>query len=172
MQKFINWILVIAACVGLFYGIGVIVPRNSTHKAKIKLDSDPRDLYRLVADVSTWPGWYPGIVSVSARPEHDGHPVWLVTNQERDTFELEITTAEEDSLLTASYSFEGRRCGLRVVFGWDGEGGRIHLTKTQDTPDPWARARMFFWPRDQTSPRKILDAVAAQLGETKRSEDA
>lgn len=172
MQKFINWILVIAACVGLFYGIGLIVPRATSHKAKIKLSADPRDLYALVADVSTWPGWYPGIAAVSARPAHDDHPVWLVTTKERETYELEITDSEKDSFLQASYSFHGKRCSLRIVFGWDGEGGRIHLTKSSDTPDPWARASMFFWPRDDSSPRMVLDAAAQRLGEENRSVDA
>lgn len=169
MQKFINWVLLLSACVGVFYGIGLVVPRKTTEIARIEFATEPRELFGLIGDVSTWPSWYPDVVSVRKLPEKNGREIWSLTDKAGETFQLEVLESEKESLFVASYFQDGSRYTLRIVFGWAGEGGRLHLTKTVDTGDPWRGARLFLWDGDDVSAPEILDAVAEHFGEARRS---
>lgn len=171
MKKFFNWVLVLCAFVGVFYGVGMVVPRSVTRSSKTQLQARPEELYTLVTDVSTWPKWHPDVSDVDQRPERNDHPLWRVTTKDGRTYELEVSQADEDSFWQASYTLGGSRCTLRMVFGWAGEGGRLHLTKTVDTKDPWMRARLFLWEGDDSSPLALLNAIAAHLGEAGRAEE-
>jgi polyketide cyclase/dehydrase/lipid transport protein len=172
MQKFINWLLVIGALVGLFYVIGLIVPRSETKKCETQLHVKPEQLYALVADVSTWPKWFPDVTAVREGPEKNDLPTWNLTFKDGTTSLLEVMNADEDKLWQAFYSRKGSRCTLRFVFGWYGEGGRIHLSKVVDTRDPWIRAKLFLWLNSDATPIAIVNALGQHLGEVGKTRDA
>jgi len=172
MQKFINWLLVIGALVGLFYVVGLILPRTEIKKCETQLTVKPDQLYALVTDVSTWPKWFPDVTAVREGVEKNGFPSWSLTFKDGTTSPLEVMTAEEDSLWLANYVRGGSRITLRFVFGWYGEGGRIHLTKSVDTRDPWMRAKLFLWLNSDATPIAIVNALGQHLGEVGKTRDA
>ena len=169
MRRFINWVFVVGALVGVFYLVGLIVPRSQTQSSKTQTQTKPDELYALVADVSSWPQWHPEVARVEERPERNDHLVWRVTEKDGDSYELELTQAEEEKIWLATYSHGGSRVTLRFVFGWFGQGGRMHVTRTVDTRDPWLRARLVFWGRDEATPLTLLNAISQHLGEASKA---
>lgn len=170
MKKFFNWILVLGACVGAFYMIGLIVPRNQTQGSKTDTQANPKVLYTLVADPTTWSSWHPDVVSIQERPERNDHPIWLVTDKHQRTFELEILTTEEPLRWQASYAVDGTRFNLRFDFKWSGQGARACVSRIIDTPDTWQRAQRLFVPSKETSALGILNAICEHLGESGKAE--
>lgn len=165
MKKFFNWILVLAACVGAFYLIGLIVPRNQTQGSKTTLTAKPDQLYKVVADPATWSEWHPDVASIQERPERDGHPIWQVTDEHGRTFELEVMVAEDPGAWQGTYTIDGTRFVLRFDFSWYAQGGRARVTKTADTRDRWQRARRFLLPAKESSAIAVLNGLAEHLGE-------
>jgi Polyketide cyclase / dehydrase and lipid transport len=170
VKKFFNWILVLGACVGAFYLIGLIVPRNQQQGSKTDLQASPKQLYALVSDPTTWSAWHPDFTSVQERPERSDHPIWLVTDKHARTFELEVLNAEEPMSWQATYTVDETRFTLRFDFKWHGQGARACVARTEDTRDPWQRARRVLTPSKETSAIGILNAIAGHLGEAGTAE--
>src|SRR5262245_21508791 len=146
VKKLFNWLIVLAACVGAFYGVGLIVPRNQTLVAKTNFTTRPADVFALLSDFSTWPQWHPKIATVQERPEKNDHPVWNVLTKDGRTFEVEVLGAEDEKFWNGTYTIEGTRSTLRFDISWFGTGSRVRVTRTADTRDPWLRAKGFFQP--------------------------
>lgn len=165
MKKFFNWVIVLAACVGAFYCVGLIVPRSRAMSSKTNLVAKPDRLYAAVADLSTWREWHPDVASVQERPKQDDHPVWRVTEKDGVSYDVEVTNFEEPGHWEATYTIDGSRYTLRYDFGWYGEGGRVRVKRTVDTRDTWKRAKAFLWSRTETAPVGVLNALAEHMGE-------
>jgi hypothetical protein len=171
VKKFFNWILVLGACVGLIYCIGLIVPRSQTQGSKTTLTSGPEQLFALVSDPSTWADWNPEVASIQERPERDKHKVWFVTDQAGRTYEMEVTLSDAPMpFVQANYTVGGTRFVLRFDFNWHGQGSRARVTKTSDTRDVWQRARRFFLPTKEASAITLLNALAEHFGEAGSAE--
>jgi hypothetical protein len=170
VKKFFNWVLVLAACAGLVYGIGLIVPRSLTSGSKAAFDEEPEPLFLLAADVASWPRWHPDVASVRERPAHGERAVWSITTKKGDSYELEVTAFEEPRLFQGTYTIGGSRITWRYEFGWYGRGRRAHVTRTVETRDPWQRAKQFFLPRGESTPLAVLNAMTADLGLAAKSE--
>lgn len=166
MKRFINWLLVIGALVGVFYLVGLIVPRSRTRKCETDIQSRPDDLYAYVSDVSTWPDWFPDVVSARQGPEKNKYPTWTLTFEGGGTAVLEVIDTLEGRSWQCFYLHEGSRHTLRFIFAWFGEGSRIQLTKIIDTRDPWDRAKLFLWIQEEGTPLGVLNALGLQFGET------
>ncbi len=172
MKKFFNWVLVLGACVGAFYLIGLIVPRSQTSGSKTNLQAKPNQLYALVSDPTTWKDWHPDVAAIQERPKRDDHALWLVTDKHAKSYEMEILSAEEPQTWHAAYTIEGTRFTLRFDFSWYGQGGRARVTRTVDTRDTWQRARRFLLPTSEASAVALLNALAEQLGEPGAAEES
>lgn len=171
MKKFFNWILVLAACVGVFYGIGLIVPRSQTQGSKTTLTAKPEQIYEVVSDPSTWKEWNPEVSSIQERPERDRHKIWFVTDQEARSYEMEVVLEEVPTpSVQATYTVDGTRFVLRIDFSWHGQGSRARVTKTSDTRDVWQRAQRFLLPTKEASPIALLNALAEHFGEAGSAE--
>lgn len=157
---------------GLFYLVGLIVPRSNTRKCETQLQTKPDQLYALVSDVSTWPEWFPDVSAVRPGAEKNGLPTWTLSFKDGTSALLEVMNADEDSLWQAFWVREGSRNTLRFVFGWYGQGGRIHLTKTVDTRDPWRRAKLFLWFHPDATPLAVMNALGQYLGEAVKTRES
>lgn len=171
MKKFFNWVLVLGACVGAFYLIGLIVPRSQTQGSKTNLQAMPAQLYALVSDPTTWKSWHPDVAAIQEGRERNDNPVWVVTDKRAQTYEMEIVSAEEPQAWQANYTIDGTRYSLRFDFAWYGQGGRARVTRTVDTRDAWKRARRFLLPTNEASAVALLNAIAEQLGEPGAAEE-
>lgn len=165
MKKFFNWILVLAGCVGLFYCIGLIVPRSLTLGCRTNLTTKPEQVYALVSDLETWPEWHPDVRKVQESVSRGDTPLWRVTDSNGESYDLEVNSAEEDAAFQVAYTIDGSRYTLRFSMRWYGEGARVQLARTVDTRDPWKRAKSFLWSRNETKPVGLLNALVAHLGE-------
>jgi len=165
MQRLINWVLAIGALVGLFYGIGLIVPRTTTRKAHAVLETPPERLYATITDVENWPKWNPDVASARQTSGSREQQVFDLSLRDGRATRLSVTGADGESTWSASYELDGTVMRMTYVFGWAGERGRIYLTRHADTRDPWRRARLFLWDREASKPVAILDALAQHLGE-------
>jgi hypothetical protein len=166
VKKFFNWVLVAAACVGAFYGIGLIVPRSQTLASKTTFVADPDKLYAVVADVASWPQWHPDVRAAEERATRKDNPVWKITEKGGTSYELEVQNDEAPSLWQATYTIDGARYTLRFEAWWFGQGSRGRVTRTIDTRDPWRRAKGFLLARDEAKPAGLLNALGAHFGET------
>lgn len=166
MKKFFNWILVLAGCVGAFYGIGLIVPRMQTEGSQADFQTKPADVMAVLADVSSWPQWLPEIATVR---EHEGklndNPAWRVTKNDGASYQLEVSLAT-DAAWQATYDLAETRHTVRFKLSGLGEGTRVQATRTADTRDPWVRAKTFLLMRGETSGLALLNALAEHLGES------
>jgi hypothetical protein len=171
VKKFFNWVFVLAGCVGLFYFVGLIVPRTLTQGSKTTLKAVPEQLYAVVSDLNTWPEWHPDVASVQERPAKNENPVWRITERDGTIYEAEVQVREEPGSFQTTYTIDGSRYTLRFAFGWYGQGGRAQITRTVDTRDRWKRARAFLWSRNETAPIGLLNALAKHLGETVAAEE-
>lgn len=166
MKKFFNWILVLAGFVGAFYGIGLIVPRNQTQGSKTTTTAQPEQVFKVLSDPSTWSDWNPDVASIREGPERNGHKIWVVTDKQARSYEMEVTLTEERTFQwQGSYTIEGTHFLLRFDVGWYGQGGRVSVTKTADTRDAWQRARRFLLPTKESSALSLLNALSEQMGE-------
>ena len=166
MKKFFNWILVLAAIVGAFYGVGLIVPRSQRLGSYTNLQATPREVYAQLYDVESWDRWHPDFADLRELDEVDGQRRWRVTDKEGRTFELVENEYEEERHWQGSFEIEGSRTTYRIVVVGSGSGSRVTFKKTLDTRDPWVRAREFFTFGGGATPLAILNALTAQLGET------
>ena len=170
MKKLFNWLMVLAGCVGAFYGVGLIVPRNQTLGAKANFTTQPRDVFEVLNDLSTWPQWHPNFLSVQERPERNDHPVWRVLTKEGLSFEIEVLGTEEEKFWHGTYTIEGTLTILRIDLAWYGKGARVRATRTTDTRDTWLRARGFFLPSSEIEPVALLNAFGTYFGESTKAE--
>jgi hypothetical protein len=171
VKKLFNWLIVLGACVGAFYCVGLIVPRSQVRGCRTNLATKPAAIYATVADLNTWSDWHPEVAAVQKRPARNDHPVWLITTPEGEIFELEVTNAEEAKLWQGSYTREGTRTTLRFDFNWYGEGGRARVTMTEDTRDTWLRAKRFLLPHKEVTALGLLLALTERLGESTKVEE-
>jgi hypothetical protein len=166
VKKLFNWILVLAACVGAFYMIGWIVPRNQSVTSKTTLLEGQTKIFALVADVRGWPAWAPNVSAAHERPERDGIPIWRLTDASGRIFDLEVNESEEPKLWQASYTLEGTTFTMRIDLSGYGQGTHIRVAKRTSTPDPWIRAQHFLLPSHDWKPLAWLNAMAEHFGET------
>ena len=164
MKKFFNWVLILGACVGAFYLIGLIVPRNQTQASKTTLQAKPAELFAVVSDPTTWSNWNPDVSAISERSSRD-HKMWSVTDKHARTYDLEVVLEEEPLSWQATYTIEGTRFVLHFDFKWYGEGSLARVTKTFDTSDTWLRAKRFLLPTPEASSVALLNALCQQVGE-------
>lgn len=165
MKKFFNWVIVLTACAGLVYCVGLIVPRSLTLGCKTNMATKPDRLYAVVSDVSTWSEWHPDVRSAQERPKHGDNPVWRITESSGASYDLEVNSAEEAAVFQVTYTIDDSRYTLRFGFSWFGQGGRMLVKRTVDTRDPWMRAKSFLWSRNETAPLGLVNALAEHLGE-------
>ena len=171
MKKYFNWLMVLAACVGAFYGVGLIVPRNQTLGAKAPYTAKPDQVYEVLADLRTWPEWFPGLASVQERPERNGHPVWRVLTKDGLSFEIEVLGTEDEKSWNGTYTIDGTRTTLRFDMTWYGSGSRLRATRAADTRDTWLRAKNFFLPSSEVEPIAILQGLGVFFGESVEAEN-
>jgi hypothetical protein len=164
VKRFFNWILILGACVGAFYLIGLIVPRSQTQGSKTNLQATPENVLQLVVDPQYWTEWHPDFVSVQPRGERSGRALWSVRDELNRSFEIEVA-AQEGRVWQGSYALDGTRFTLRFEAIGYGEGSRVQVTRTADTPDPWKRAKRFLWSTPECSAVAILNGIAAYFGE-------
>lgn len=170
MKRFLNWIIVLAACVGAFYGVGLIVPRSQTQGAKAAFGTKPAEIFEALNDLTTWPEWHPNFASVQERPEKDDHAMWRVLTKDGRSFELEVLGAEDEKFWNGAYSIDGTRTTLRFDLTWYGSGSRLRAMRNTDTRDPWVRARDFFLPSSEAEPVALLSAFGTYFGESVKAE--
>jgi len=166
VKKLFNWILVLAACVGAFYGVGVIVPRSQKLGCTTTMQESTPRLYEQINDPTTWDDWHPDFARVDELPELDKVRRWRLTDKQGLTFELSESQAEDNQRWQGTYERLGSRTTLRFELTGYGQGSRIRLVKTVETRDPWLRAKRFLWFGDDSSALAILNAFQAQQGET------
>lgn len=171
MKKFFNWILILAACVGSVYLIGLIVPRNQSATSKTNIGPKPDEIYAVLVDFAHWPAWNPDFAVVKERPSNGEHPLWQVTDKSGRTFELEVVALEEDKSCKCAYTVDETRHTLTFDLSWYGQGGRICLSRSADTRSPWLRAKRFLLPASESSALQLLNALCVQLGEPARVEE-
>jgi hypothetical protein len=170
VKKFFNWLMVLAACVGAFYGIGLIVPRNQTQSSRVDLQTKPMKVMEVIVDVENCSEWVPGVMSVREGKKRDDHPVWNVTKADGKSYDLEVTSETEYSW-QATYTIDESHYSVRYKLSGLGEGTRLQVTKTVDTRDPWRRAKMFLFMQGDTSALALLNALAEHLGEAATAKD-
>jgi hypothetical protein len=170
VKKLFNWLIVLAACVGVFYGVGLIVPRNRTLAAKAVFGATPPEAYAVLSDVSTWPEWHPDVASAREAPERGKNPVWRVQTKDGRAFEVEVMGGEEDKLWSGVYTFDGTRTTLRFDLLYYGQGSRLRLTRIADTRDPWLRAKGFFFSASDAEPVAVLKGLGSYFGESVKAE--
>jgi hypothetical protein len=166
VKKFFNWILVLGALVGAFYGIGLIVPRNQVQGSKTTLTTSPRDIIKVLADPSTYSDWNPEVSSAQEKSGRGDDRVWLVTDKQARSYEMEVKV-EEDRIFSwqGTYAVEDTRIVLRFDIRWSGQGAQVNVTRTVDTRDAWRRARRFLLPTGESSALALLNSLAEHLGE-------
>lgn len=165
VKKLFNWILVLAAMVGAFYGVGVIVPRSQKLGSLTTTAANPMQLYEVVADPTTWSDWHPDFTSVTELEKKKDERRWRVIDVQGQIFELTESQADEGLRWQGSYERLGTRTTLRFEFTGFGSGARLRLVKTVDTRDPWLRAKRFLWFGDDSSSLTILNALQGFVGE-------
>ncbi len=167
MKKFFNWVLVLAACAGAFYGIGFIVPRSMTRGCRTIMTARSDEVYEVVADLNTWPAWNPDIRSVTEQEKHNDNAVWRVTPVKGLAYNLEVAVKDEPTVFQVVYSHDGSRYTLRFTFTYC-----VQIHRTIDTADPWLRAKGFLLPGgDETGPVGLLTALAKHMGEEVKVEE-
>jgi len=165
VKKFFNWILLLAAIVGAFYGVGVIVPRSQKLGSYTNFMAKPREVYSVVYDVERWDEWHPDFADVREIDELDGKRRWRVTDHKARMFELVETEVEQDRQWQGTYEIEGTNFSYRIMITGSGSGSRVGLKKTLDTRDPWRRAKRFLWFGEGSTALGLLNALSVQLGE-------
>jgi hypothetical protein len=164
VKKFMHWIVVIGACVGAFYLIGLIVPRTQSQGSRTNLATAPSDVLQLVKDPQYWPEWHPDVAGVQPRGERNDKAIWSVRDRLGKSYELEVLAADE-RMWQGSYTVDGTRFTLRFeVLGY-GQGARVQVTRTTDTRDVWLRAKRFLWSKPESSPIAMLNGIAGYFGE-------
>lgn len=164
MKRFMNWVLLVGACVGAFYLIGLVVPRSQSTGSKTNLAASAEDVLKVIVDPQYWTEWHPDVLSVQPRGERNDKQVWSVTDEKNRKFDLEVTGAE-GRMWQGSYTLEDTRFTLRFEVIAYGQGSRLQVTRTADTRDVWKRARRFLWSKPEASPIAILNGIAAYFGE-------
>jgi len=171
VKKLFNWILVLGACVGAFYLIGLIVPRSQTQGSRTTLVAKPDRLYAAVSDPTTWFEWHPDVASIRETTRRNKNRVWSVTDEQGRSFELEVMTEEEPLAWQGTYTLDGTRVVLRFDFSWYGQGGRARVTRSLDTRDTWKRAKRFLLPTHESSAIALLNGLCEYLGEPGSAEE-
>lgn len=156
----------LAAIVGAFYGVGVIVPRSQKLGSYTNLQATPREVYAVVQDVERWDEWHPDFADLRELDELDGQRRWRVTDHKARSFELIETEIEEDRQWQGAYELEGTRFTYRIMITGSGSGSRVTFKKTLDTRDPWLRAKRFLWFGEGATALGLLNALTQKLGET------
>lgn len=156
----------LAAIVGAFYGVGLIVPRSMKLGSYTNLQSSPREVIEQVKDVEAWDSWHPEFADVRELDAVDKQRRWRVMDHEGRNFELLETEYEEDREWQGTYELEGSRITYRILAIGAGSGARVSFKKTVETRDPWLRAKRFLTFGEGATPLALLNALSVQLGET------
>lgn len=163
MKSLLTFVLVLAALAGAAYGVGLVVPRESTSASATNLDTDPALAYALIQDVTRWPAWHPAIAAV--RPGEAGElPTWNVTTNGGSVFELTTVTQEAPTRWEGSYELDGVTTSLRFDLEPFGSGVRLRVVTKTATEDPWLRARNLVLQPEETEPVELLNALVRELG--------
>jgi hypothetical protein len=170
VKRFLTFVAVVGACVGMFYLVGVILPRTTTRATRVHLLTKTNEVYRVVADVAGWPTWMPGVMSVEEGVERKGNPVWTISDSEGHTYEMEVVNASEPLLWVGKYRIEDVGHTLRFDMKWYGDGALVLLAHQRDIENRWTRARKFFGVERNIS-LPALTALTRKLGESSQPEE-
>jgi hypothetical protein len=169
VKKFLIFAFITGALVGLFYFVGMVLPRTNTTSCRALYKSPPDKVYAVLADIESWPQWVPWLSRVEPLPEEDRHPVWNLIDRENRPMKLEIGSAEEPLKMGATFQVEGARGNFRYEIKWFGEGCILRITEQRDHRSPWRRAARLF--QDQDADKlAFLVALGGRLGETVTAE--
>lgn len=166
MRRFINFLFIAGAVVGVFYLIGLITPRSMSTEVTGRLVAFPRDVGKVMADVAGWPGWHPTVESVRERElSKSKKPVWGVRDTLLGDYDVEIVLAE-DTRWNGTWEIEGERFTLRVeARGYGEDRTQVLILCQRLVSDPWKRAARLLW-----GTRVPIDDLLKGLGKALRSE--
>jgi len=170
MKRLTTLICVVGALVGVFYLVGMILPRSRATGSKTTMDSKTTEVYQAIVDLRGWPRWFPGVTRAEEGAERAGHPTWRLTDDKGEMFDLEVTSEDGSSVWIGVFERRGSRFTLRFDVKWFGEGASVFVTEQADTRSPWMRARRFFM-NEHTSMPGILLALGKQLGDAVEPKD-
>lgn len=170
MKRFLTLLVVLGACVGMFYLVGVILPRTTTRATKVHFLTKTDAVYKVVSDVQGWPTWMPGVTSVRDGGERKGMQVWTISDDEAHTYDLEVVTASDPLLWVGKYRIEDVVHTLRFDMKWYGDGSLVIFGHQKEIENRWSRARHFFMVERSLSMPGLL-GLASKLGESAKPED-
>jgi hypothetical protein len=162
VKRFINFLFIAGALVGVFYLIGLITPRNDTRVVIGRVDAVPRDVSKVLADFSSWTRWHPSIRSARERDPRDHQPVWAVDDEVFGPYEVQISQSDETRWV-GTWEVEDERFNLRFeVRGYGDDRSQISVTLQRILSDPWRRAARLLYGK-RMPPAKILEGLGGQL---------
>jgi len=171
VKRFLTLVAVVGACVGLFYLVGVILPRTQSRVSRVHMLAKPDAVYRVVSDVATWPTWVPGVMSAHENGSRKDHPLWSIADNEGHTYELEVVMANDPMAFLVNYKLGDTNHTLRFDMKWYGDGSLVLVGHQREVPDRWARARHFFLVDSGSIALPTLLALTSKMGESAKPEE-
>jgi hypothetical protein len=165
VKRFLTFVVVLGAAVGMFYLVGVILPRSQIRSTRVHLLTKTDAVYRVVSDVEGWPTWMPGVMSAREAGERKGNQLWTISDDEAHTYEMEVVTASDPLLWVGKYRIGEINHSLRFDMKWYGEGALVLLAHTREIENRWARARDFFG-TERSLALPAITALTRKLGES------
>jgi polyketide cyclase/dehydrase/lipid transport protein len=170
VKRFFVLLVIAGACAGVFYVIGLVLPRTQSTASRTNFQANPQEVFKVVSDVANWDDWQPNIARVEERPEKNGHPVWHVTDREGKSWDMDITVVQEPLAFAASYELDGTKRSLRFDIKWLGQGSIVRITSLRDCRSPWVRARRGFT-NEHAELLQVLLGLGRKLGEETKPEE-
>ena len=169
MKKYLTLLIISGALVGLFYLVGMVMPRTRSVSCRASYKSDPEKVFAVISDVEHWPQWNTALQRVEPQPDKGGHPVWILVDQKLRQTKLEISLIDGPLKMTTGFEIEGARGNMRYELKRFGDGTVLRITEQRDIRSPWRRAARIFV-NEYTPLAGILESLGRKLGETVTAE--
>ena len=144
----------------LAFVAGSLLPRGHVSRVRARFSKPPSILWDTITDFSAWPSWNPNVKKMERQPDHDGKPVWLLSDANGTMpSRVERMRAPENGgageIVEAGPRGVGRsRAGRRLAFLHQERsvvhavpgGGLVRLVAAGTAPDGQSRNR--FLPSD------------------------
>ena len=170
MRKFLTLLFVLGAVAGVFYLVGLILPRVHTRTARAEFTSQPTVLYDAIADIEAWDEWGPDMAHIERQPDRRDQELFEVLEPDGDRWLIELGACERPLHFQVFFEHGSERETFRCELHRFGEGSTLRVTEQGSTPDPWRRALHLFR-NEQLSLTDFLGALGRRIGENVKPED-
>lgn len=170
MKKFVTLLVVLGSLGGLFYLVGLILPRVHSTTSRASFVSKPDEIFDVLVDIANWEYWYPGLENVDQLPDRSGKALYELTGQDGERRLLELASMDRPMRFQAFLFTGDQRETLRCDIKWYGEGSVVRVTLQGDTKEPWRRALRLFQD-EHTSLGSFLLELGRRVGEDVEPED-